>query len=216
MLVSTIIANGQSLADTPNTNFFTASDALFAVQLSWKQIYQNLCQWNDDYFVTTVYPTFSSFTPDANRQFLYNYALPSDFFHLRLFQYQPNSQTFVPVQKMTIEDFGNTQNSPAYRMMGTNLSIYTVVPYTNWCVFYYPAPATLTTLTDLVYPNTMIPEIMSYQLAVEIRRKQNLDTTDKQARVNELMENMRKQIQRDDSKAEPIKNVFAQGFWPYI
>jgi len=216
VLVSQIISDGRSWADVPNTNFFSASDALTTVQTSWKQIYQKLCQWNDDYFVTTVYPTFSSFTPDANRQFLYNYALPADFFHLRLFQYQPNAQTFVPVSKMTIEDFGNTQQSPGYRMMGQNLSIYTIVPYTNWCVYYYPAPITLATNTDLTYPNTMLPEIMSWQVAVEIRRKQNLDFADKQARVNELMETMRMEIPRDDAKAEPIKNVFAQGFWPYI
>jgi len=101
-------------------------------------------------------------------------------------------------------------------MMGQNLSIYTIVPYTNWCVYYYPAPITLATNTDLTYPNTMLPEIMSWQVAVEIRRKQNLDFADKQARVNELMETMRMEIPRDDAKAEPIKNVFAQGFWPYI
>lgn len=216
MLVSQIISDGRSWADVPNTNFFTAADALTTVQTSWKQIYQNLCQWNDDYFVTTVYPTFSSFTPDANRQFLYNYALPTDFFHLRLVQYQPNAQTYIPASKMTIENFGNTQESPAYRMMGANLSIYTIVSYTNWCVFYYPAPATLSLSTDLAYPNTMLPEIMSWQVAVEIRRKQNLDFDDKQVKVNELMDNMRRQIQRDDAKAEPIKNVFAQGYWPYI
>lgn len=216
MLVSQIIADGRSWADVPNTNFFTAADALTTVQTSWKQIYQKLCQWNDDYFVTTVYPTFSAFTPDANRQFLYNYPLPADFFHLRLFQYQPNAQTFVPVSKMTIEDFGNTQDSPAYRLMGSNLSIFTMTPYTNWCVFYYPAPATLTTITDLTYPTTMIPEIMSWQVAVEIRRKQNLDFADKQMRVNELMQTMHDDIPRDDAKAEPIKNVFAQGFWPYL
>ena len=216
MLVSTIITNGQSLAAVPNTNFFSAADALFSVQSSWKDIYALLCEHNDDYFVTQVYTTLASFTADSNRDFFYNYALPADFYRLRLFQYQPDSSLYFPVEKMTLENFGNLQSTPGYRMMGTNLVLFTQTSYTNWCIFYYPAPATLTTGTDLVYPNSFIPEIMSYQLAADIRRKQNLDFGDKIQRRDELIATMVRQINRDDAKAESPKNVFAQGFAPYI
>lgn len=216
MLVSTIIANGRSWSDTPNTNFFTAADALTTVQTSWGQIYAKLCDFSDDYFLTEVYTTLSAFTPDANRTFFYNYTLPADFYRLRLFQYQPDGQLWFPVDKMTLENYGNLQSGPGYRLMGTKLRIFTEVSYTNWCIFYYPAPVTLTTSTDLTYPNSMVPEIMSYQVAVEIRRKQNLDFADKQARVNELMMTMLEQINRDDAKAESMKNVFANGWGPYV
>lgn len=216
MLVSTIISNGMSLADTPNTNFFTATDQLFVANLAWKKIYAKLCDWNADYFVTQVYTTLSAFTADSNRQFFYNYALPSDFYRLRLFQYQPDGTLYFPVAKMTLENYGNLQSGPGYRLIGTNLSIFTQTNYNNWCIFYYPAPATLSTSTDLVYPVTFLPEIMSYQIAVEVRRKQNLDFEDKQKAVNELMGTMLEQLDRDDAKAESPKNTFGQGFAPYI
>jgi len=124
--------------------------------------------------------------------------------------------TYVPIEKMTLENFGNLQSGPGYRMVGQNLVLYTQAAYTNYCIWYYPAPATLTTGTDLVYPNSMITEIMSWQLAADARRKQNLDYEDKEARRNQLFQSMIDQIPRDDAKAESPKNVFAQGFAPYI
>ena len=216
MLVSTIIANGQSLAAVPQTNFFTASDALFSVQSSWKDLYALLCEHNDDYFVTQTYLNISGFSPDANRQFFYNYLLPGDFYRLRLFQYQPDGNLYFPVEKMTLENYGNLQSTPGYRMMGNNLVLYTQNTYQNWCLFYYPMPVTLTTSTDLTYPKSMVPEIMAYQLAADIRRKQNLDYGDKLQRRDELVATMVRQLDRDDAKAESPKNVFAQGFAPYV
>lgn len=216
MLVSTIITNGRSLADVPNTNFYTAADALFSVQASWKDLYALLCEYNDDYFVTQLYIPFASLTADSNRTFNYTYTLPSDFYRLRLLQYLSDGPMYFPVAKMTLENFGNLQNGPGYRLIGTTLDIYTQVSYSTWCLYYYPAPATLTTGTDLTYPTSMIPEIMSYQVAIDIRVKQNLDVADKTARRNELVKTMLRQIGRDEAKAETPKNIFAQGFSPYI
>jgi len=216
MLVSTIISNGLSLADTPNTNFFTASDQLFAVQLSYKELYAMLAEANDDYFVTQLYVPFASFTADANRQFVYNYTLPTDFYRLRLLQFLSDGPMYFPVAKMTIESFGNLQNGPGYRLVGQKLSIFTQVSYSTWAIWYYPAPVTLTTSTDIVYPNSLLPEIMSYQLAIEIRRKQNLDVADKEMRKMQLIQTMLKQIDRDEARAESPRNSFSQGFSPYI
>lgn len=216
MLVSTIISNGQSLADTPNTNFYTSTDALLSVNTAWKEMYSRLCEYNDDYFVTQLYIPFASLTADANRQFNYTYALPSDFYRLRLLQYLSDGPMYFPVAKMTIENFGNLQNGPGYRLIGTNLDIWTQVSYSTWCLWYYPAPLTLTTSTDLAYPTSMLPEILSYQVAIDIRMKQNLDVADKMGRRNELIAALLRQINRDDAKAEQPKNIFAQGFSPYI
>jgi len=67
-----------------------------------------------------------------------------------------------------------------------------------------------------VYPNSLLPEIMSYQLAIEIRRKQNLDVADKEMRKMQLIQTMLKQIDRDEARAESPRNSFSQGFSPYI
>ena len=216
MLVSAIISKGLSYAALPSTNFFTAQDQLDSVQQSYKDLYAVLCEHDDDYFVTQVYLTLAAFTPDANRAYTYNYPLPSDFYRLRLFQYQPDGQLYFPVDKMTIENFGNLQGNPGYRMQGQFLSLYTVNNYTNWCLWYYPAPATLTTLTDIVYPNSLIPEIMAWQVAIDARRKQNLDYQDKQARRDELFLSMVRQVQRDEARAESPRNIFGEGLGPYI
>lgn len=218
MLVSTIITKGQTLANVPNTNFYTPTEALADVQTSWNQIYEMFCEMDDDLFATVIYVASSSFSVDANRKFTYTYALPSDFFRLRLFQYQSNGAgaTFLSVNKMTIENFGNTQNTPGYRLAGTNIEIYDPAAYQTYAIWYYPVPVTLATNTDLTYPTQMVPEIMSYQSAIEIRRKQKADTTLWEQRKGELIDQMKKQLMRDDNKTETIKNVFGQGFAPYV
>ena len=218
MLVSAIISNGQTIADVPNTSFYTAAEALNDAQYAWIDLYALLTENNDDYFATELYIPFASVTADSNRVYTYTYALPADFYRLRMLQYQANggSQTYYPFQKMTTEDYGNTQNGPAYRMIGANLKIYDPVNYPQYYMLYYPTPATLTAATDLSYPNNMVPQIMSYQIAIEIRRKQQLDVALYEARRNELRQTMVHQLSRDDFKVEKPKNEFAQGFAPYI
>jgi hypothetical protein len=234
MLVSTIIANSLLLADVPNVNFYTAAESLFAVQLSWEEVYAFLCSNNDDYFVNSYYCTPASdpaVTFDANREYVWlldttnttdfpdaSNALYSAFYRLRLIQYQGYGGTiaYYPVNKMSIENFGNTQNTPAYRFEGKYIAIYDPAQFTNFCFWYYPRPITLTTTTDLQYPYNMIPEIMAYQAAIEIRRKQKADTAPWEKRKQELLMSMSAQISRDDSHGEPIKNQFGQGFAPYI
>jgi hypothetical protein len=234
MLVSTIIANSLLLADVPNVNFYTPAESLFAVQLAWEEIYAFLCTNNDDYFANAYYfqpSTDPAVTFDANRQFVWlldttnttdfpdsSNPLYSSFYRLRLIQYQGYGGTvaYYPVSKMTIENFGNTQNSPAYRFEGKYLAVYDLGQYDQYCLWYYARPQTLTTATDLQYPYNMIPEVMAYQAAIEIRRKQKADTTAWEKRKGELMSSMSLQLSRDDSHGEPIKNQFAQGFAPYI
>jgi hypothetical protein len=295
MLVSTIITNGMSLADVPNTSFFSASESLFAVQLAWEQVYAFLATNNDDYFATQIYIdrttvttgdiatgspiitnvadttkvfsglpisdggvnipdgtlvltvgatsvtmdtnatgtlatstiTVQNMVEDPDRPFVSGILIrgdaadsmfPDGFYRLRMIQYQGmgGSNQYQTVSKMTIENYGNTQNTPAYRMIGPIIAVYDPAGYERYCLWYYPRPDTLITTTDLDYPYNMIPEIMAYQVAAEIRRKQKADIAPWTSRVNELYASMALQMSRDDSHGEPIKNQFAQGFAPYI
>ncbi len=219
MLVSQIITNGLQLADMPNTNFYSSAESLQAVQDGYGDLYQLLCDNNDDYYQTQVYVQSSTFTADANAPYMYFYTLPADFFRLRLLQAQgQTSGTWIVVQKMTIENYGITQNSPAYRFAQGKLHIYDPSAYSVYRVFYYPVPTTLTTNTDITYPSTLIPQILAYRLAVEIRRKQgNMERMQiLQQRLNELTQTMVAQLPRDDNKAETVKNTMSNGFAPYI
>jgi len=230
MLVTNIIANGRLLADVPNTLFYTDAEALFALNASWRDIYAQLADGGDDYFTISTYFTGASLTADANRQYTYIYNLPTDFYRLRLFQYQgQGGQQFWPLDRMNTANFGNTQNTPSYRIVGKSsvalsnggqIQIFSTWLPPNFALWYIPSPTTYliaNILTDdISYPLSMIPEIISYQIAVEIRRKQNIDYADKEARRNELFKTMLRQITRDDNRGEVPKNTLSNGFGGYV
>ena len=214
MLTSEIIAYGRSLANIPSTNFFTDADALRAVNASWKDIYSVLTLEDDDYFVTSVTTSTGALTPYSGRENTFTYALPADFFRLRLVQYQDGSD-WKSLQKMTLAEFGNWQNTPAYIMKGTNLVICDETSRT-YEIWYYPAPVpiTLTPDFDVKYPFEVIPEIIAYQVAIEIERKSKQPPGTIQmmeARRNELFTSFRKQVRRDDFNNIRVTNVYQSG-----
>ncbi len=167
------------------------------------------------------------------------YKLPNDFFRIRLFQTSGNIPgSWMPIEKMTIQNYGVSQASPAYRFtqhctpaVGETSAFYTQalhifnpIGFLQYRLFYYPVPVTLALATanpvfagtDLSYPYAQINSIISYRIAIEIRRKQNYDTKDKEKRCEELIQNMKDWMGRDDNRAETIKNVFSSGLSPYI
>jgi hypothetical protein len=217
MLVSSIISNAMSKADIANQNFYTSNDQLFDAQLAWEEIYTLLTENDDDYFVTSVYITPSvSFTSDSNRTSIYLYPLPADFYRLRMISYKGlTGGYYIPCSKMDVMNFGYTQSTPAYRIVGQNIEIYDPYSYTSYNFWYYPAPAALTTATNIIYPNTALLEYMVWKIAADIRRKQNQDPIIQQMRANEIMETMKRQIHRDDFRAQKPKDIFSSGndYW---
>lgn len=271
--------DGQLISDVPNTNFYGQSDALISLQSAVRDLWTVYCQANDDYLMTSIYMTNGTFITDATRPYTYYYALPTDLFRLRLLQFggQLVGAGYSPVQKATIENFGNTQQTPCYRMIGQTpgapqyiststyttgqyvfnlgitytaaqavpvstpppnatywtavtlnptgyLAIYDPVGYTNWALWYYPQPITVTlnvggaTGTDLgaFFPDNLEPRYFAYQIAIDIRRKQKMNTDIYESRRAEIISTIQESMHRDDNKAEPIKNVFSQGFGPYF
>lgn len=209
MLVSTIISSGRSLANAPSTTMYTDTEALRAVNNSWIDIYAKLTENNDDFFVTLVNPaTVSAVTGWQN---VYEWTIPATFYRLRLVKYQRSgANNWVSVDKMSLEDLADTQNAPGYRIVGQKLWIYDPAYPNTYQIWYYPVPQTLTLTPDvnLTYPESVPFEIMSYQVAVEIRRKLGLDTVPLEQRKAELLQSMLMAIDRDQFKAQPIQNVF--------
>ena len=137
------------------------------------------------------------FVADSYRNSVYVYPVPTDFFRLRLFQYQGQSQGyFQPCSKMDNLNFAYTQQSPAYRMVGNNIVIYDPYGMSLYNLWYYPAAATLQTTTNLTYPANVLFEFMVWQIAADIRRKQNMAPDIQQGRADELMQKIKKQIHR--------------------
>lgn len=217
MLTSEIIAIGRSQADVPNTNFFTDADALRSANSAYKQIYAELCTNNDDYFVSQI--ALPTLTAVANRQNTYTYdfsAIPDGMFRVRMLQYK-SGDNWQSAEKMTIQNFGSPQLDPAYRIEQTKLWIYARNTY-EFELWYYPQPPTLSlspTNTDVTYPLSVVPEIISYQIASDIRRKQSLPTESYEKRRNELWATMLRQLRRDDFRPEKVGNEFAKGWQPW-
>lgn len=224
MTVGTIIINAANLVNVGNTAFYTAPESLSQALLAWTQIYGFLLENDDDYFCTQLYIQSTSFTTDGYRNFVYSYPLPTDFQTLRLLQFQGQGSaapsTYFPCYKSTLAEFGNNQNFPAYRELGKNLLIYDPIGYSIYCMWYYPSAisavgGTFTVATDLTYPNNMIPDAMTYLLAGEIVRKQKEDPTLWIEKATDILNTMKKQQSRDQSRAISPLNTFNEGFDPW-
>jgi hypothetical protein len=221
-----IIFNGFKLADIPNTNFYSEAEALQVANDAWNEIYADLMDNNDDFFLTQLYIAQgdSKLTVDANAVSMYYYELPTDFMRLRLLQASGfGSGAWIPVEKMTIQNYGYSQSSPGYRFTQKPgetgkafLHLYNPSAPNAFRLFYYPVPATLSSASTLAYPPSIVNSIISYRVAIEIRRKQNFNVDDKLKRLEELKESMVQWLNRDDNRAESVKNVFATGFAPYV
>lgn len=214
MLISDVILSGRALADTPGSSFYTDAEALRAVNNAYADMYSRLTQENDDYFVTMVGPSALTLTPVTDWENMYQYALPSTFYRLRLVKYL-GGNIWQSAEKMSLEDLGNSQRYPAYRLAGQALWIYDPGYPRSYSVWYYPQPATLTLATDLTYPQQALPEILSYQVAIEIRRKQNIPVDTLESRKGEMVVTMIKALTRDEFKAQPIQNVFSDSLSPW-
>ncbi len=220
MTFATIYSNALNLLNLPaGTTFYTQAEALVQVQRLYNQLYVDLMDNDDDYFCTTLYVPNTAFTADAQRTFTYLYPLPTDYMRLRMLQYQGQGlgtqSTYFPVYKMTLEEFGNTQNIPAYRIVGSNIQIYDPVGYSYYAVWYYPAPMTWTLSTNMAFPNNFIQDWLTYKLAAEIRMKQHEDAKLWIDTAHEIRNANIRQQSRDDAKALSPKNIFGEGYDPW-
>jgi len=213
VLVSTIITNAMSKADISNQNFYPQNDQLFDAQLCYNEMYELMAENDDDYFVTQVYLTpGTDFTSDANRESVFIYTLPDDFFRLRMLSYHAQGGGyFLPCYKMDVNNFGNTQSSPGYRLVGSTIEIYDPFGMDQYAFWYYPSAQQLEVSTELVFPHNAMYEYIVWRMAEYIKRKQNQDSSKQQEVADRIMQTMKKQSRRDDFRAQAPKDIFSDG-----
>jgi hypothetical protein len=214
MVISLVISAGRELADTPGSGFYTEAEALRAVNNGWADLYAKLAENNDDYFLTQVAPGSLTVAPVPDWENTYSIAVPADFYRLRLLKYKVGSR-WDSVVKMSLENFANSQQWPGYRIVGQQIWIYDPGFPSQYTLWYYPRPVQYITTDTITYPSVQLPQILSYQVAIEIRRKQMLDVSLLEARKAEMIQTMLMSIERDQFKSEPIQNVFNQGGSPW-
>jgi len=155
-------SNALLIADVPNTNFWTQADALFSLQKTQRYVYKMYCEADDDYFRTDIYFPASSLLQDGVRQYMNYLALPSDFYRLRQLQYQNvyggSNAPFRNADKMSGQNYGNTQQVPAYRMIGSNIPAYQYNPAIQYNSGQYVSGGTSTGGVSTIWQtNSVIP-----------------------------------------------------------
>jgi hypothetical protein len=187
-------------------------------------MYEKILDANDDYFITDWAFTLSQMTAVSNETGAYYIALPdgvlysaiAKFYRLRTLEYQKDGKWYA-VRKFALQDNGKRLGVPIYRFKGTNLVI--IFPdlggYQNLRAWYYPVPTTYAVASgsvDIVYPPQLEAEILSYQIALDIKRKQGGD-----AQQYQLIEKRRDELwtryenalrHRDDWGTQTIANVY--------
>ena len=104
------------------------------------------------------------------------------------------------------------------------LALYDPVGYQTWAMGYYPQPPAITinvsgtTGTDIgaQYPDNLPPEIFAYQMAVDIRIKSKLPPGDVETQLKQMVKTLSDTMLKDNNKPEPMKDVFASGFAPWV
>ena len=141
------------------------------------------------------------------------YSAIAKFYRLRTLEYQSNGKWYA-ISKYSLQDNYKRSGSPVYRFKGSYL--YIIFPesgsYSSLRAWYYPEPASYSVSggsTDINTPPQLEVEILAYQIAIDIKRKQSSDYSQLVERRNELWDRYTKALsRRDDWGLQTIANVY--------
>lgn len=172
MTVADIISAARQYTNITNSQFFTPSDELRSVNRAYRDIYERICNANDDFFITEV--TLDPTTFAAVRNQIWETALPADFYRLRnIVGVLGDSE--IQLARKDIQDI---YQGEGYRFFGDKMRIFYNAGYDSFILQYYPKPVEFTsTATNIAYPPQLEPLIIAYQLAMDIAKMQNADAT---------------------------------------
>lgn len=154
MIASEIILRARHASDLPSSQFVDHNDELASLNESWKDIYAQLLENDDDYFLSETTLTLSSTYAVSGTTNEYLLPLPSDCSRIRYVDYR-GTMDWLPMLKFNLSMKDNQPASPYYRIKGAFLWVIGAsVPATGLSVKigYYPRQATITCpQADLVF-----------------------------------------------------------------
>jgi len=211
MTCQTIIDRAKDLADVAGSSFFSSTEQYASLNESYRDLYEQILNSNDDYFSKENSFLYSSLTPITLEPTGFLLTLPVDFYRLRVIQFE-HSGAFTSLKKYSIHEEDRTGKLPSYRFLGTKLKLILPVgsAFTNFRLNYYPAPTVYATgIEDIAIPPQLEPAILAYQIAIDIKRKQQSDYAMLQARRDEMFNRFMGAIsKRDDSNYESVNNAY--------
>ena len=143
MFASELVARAIALSDLQNSDFITQQDKENSLNESYRDIYEELIDNNDDYYLLTtlITPSVLNNTGNPNE---YLIDLPADCYKLRFVDYQINGN-WQSMPKMPLSSKNWTSGSPLYRWNGKKLWVIgSNLDMSSIRVGYYPKPTTVT------------------------------------------------------------------------
>jgi hypothetical protein len=213
--VANIVARAKSLANVTGSSVFSDTESTDSLNASYRDLYEQCVNADDDYFLTDWTFTLSSMTVVTNDPNAYTIALPATFYRLRLLEYQIG-QRWRPISKASMQDEYKRATGPQYRLKGSYLLVMFPAAggYSNFRAWYYPTPTAYSVSsggsTDIATPPQLEVDILAYQIAIDIKRKQSADYSQLEARRNELWSRFLAAVnRRDDWDVQRVANVYA-------
>jgi hypothetical protein len=224
MTVARVIARSLEIANVVGSTVLATTEQDSSINAAYRDVYEKIMDANDDYFVTDWAFTLAQMTAVSTETGAYYIALPdgalysaiAKFYRLRALEYQRDGKWYA-VRKYALQDNQKRLGIPVYRFKGSNLYILfpESVAFSNLRAWYYPVPKTYAVASgteDIVYPPQLEAEILSYQIALDIKRKQGGDIQQYQLiekRRDELWTRYENALRhRDDWGTQTVANVY--------
>jgi len=226
MTVADVILRSRDLADLQGTQFIKQREELASLNEAYRDSYELITQKNDDFFSTQLVYPWSSAIPSSTSAYEWYFNFPTNFYKLRTVDYLQSGK-WQTMRKFTLRQRNASNSDPSYRMQ--NKQLWIVGPSagsylgSDIRINYYPVPYTFTTdditgivvppantatSTEIPYPTALAPEILSYSMAIDYKRKQSIDASGLDARRAELWTRYEQSLLRDDYQYEAWQNVY--------
>lgn len=221
MTVDDVLVRARDLADAANSRWISVREELASLNEAYRDSYEIITEKNDDYFLVDIVYPWTAGTPSPVATNEWFFTLPDDYYKTRTTDYLRSGQ-WQTMGKFMLNQRNNRNSDPAYRMQ--NKMLWIVGPASGAFMGsdirlrYYPRPYEFTAddfttdsgdSTEIPYPTALAPEILSYSMAIDYKRKQNIDASMLEARRAELWTRYEQSLRRDDQKYEVWQNVYS-------
>ena len=164
MLASQIIERARSLSDLQNSQAISYSDEVRSLNECYKDIYNQLCKSDNDYFIEEMEVSNWQIYKDSADGYTYTIPLASNFYQLRFVDYLDGSN-WRPMTHMNINQRDIDSTEPIYRLKNSCLWVSIGsggnIP-AKIKVSYYPVPVVITHPDeDKSYNMTITPYLSS-------------------------------------------------------
>ena len=219
MTVADVIEAARSWTAISNSSFFTSADELRSANRAYRDIYEQICDANDDFFLKNQTKLASELT--VIKPNVFSFPLPADFYRIRLATILHGDDERV-LSRRDVHDTGS-----GYRLSGSQtvtedeaswtaqtMKLWIEQPFDSISIDYYPAPVAIaSTSTVISYPPQLEPLILAYQIAIDICNI-NKDNADRfRAEYARLWDRFEKATKRvDNLNHVKVANVYSSGW----